>query len=258
MNNKVILVSIDGMRPDGLAACGNRFLLELAENGVSCLESRTVMPSVTLPCHSSLFFSVDADRHGITTNLWMPPVRPIPGISDVVKNAGGICGMFYNWEQLRDLASPGVNERTYYERIHTETNDSDGRVTEQCIDFIRQNDPDFVFLYLGVTDEKGHKHGWMSQEYLDAIAYASECVRKVYDACEGRYHIIITADHGGHDRSHGTDLKEDMVIPIIFWGALFEHGKKISGVSIKDIAPTIADVFGIRKPEDWEGHSVLC
>ena len=30
MENKVILISIDGMRPDGLRACGNPYVKELA------------------------------------------------------------------------------------------------------------------------------------------------------------------------------------------------------------------------------------
>lgn len=257
MKNKVILISIDGMRPDGILSCGNDYLVKLAEEGSSCFSSSTIMPSVTLPCHSSLFFSVDAERHGITTNTWMPMVRPIPGISDVVCNAGGICGMFFNWEELRDLSRPGSNERTYYERIHTGSTQADDHVTEECISFMKDSSPDFIFLYLGTTDEEGHKHGWMSPEYLSAIAHASDCVRKVREAAGNDYHIIITADHGGHDRIHGTDMPEDMTIPIIFWGSTFEAGKKLTGVSIKDIAPTIADVMDLRRPNDWEGNSIL-
>ena len=33
MKNKVILVSIDGMRPDGVMQCGNPFVEELMKNG---------------------------------------------------------------------------------------------------------------------------------------------------------------------------------------------------------------------------------
>ena len=36
------------------------------------------------------------------------------------------------------------------------------------------------------------------------------------------YTVIITADHGGHDRMHGTDMAEDMTIPMFFIGADFE------------------------------------
>ena len=44
--------------------------------------AQTVMPSVTLPCHMSLFHSVAPDRHGILTNTYTPQVRPINGICE--------------------------------------------------------------------------------------------------------------------------------------------------------------------------------
>ena len=91
----------------------------------------------------------------------------------------------------------------------------------------------------------------------DAIANASACIRRVQEAAGDGYHLIITADHGGHDRIHGTDCPEDMTIPIIFYGARFEAGKKLQGVSIKDIAPTVAELMQLRRPADWEGVSVL-
>jgi hypothetical protein len=40
------------------------------------------MPSVTLPCHTSMFRGVTPERHGITTNTWTPQVRPVPSIID--------------------------------------------------------------------------------------------------------------------------------------------------------------------------------
>ena len=46
MKNKVILVSIDGMRPDGVIQCGNPYVEELMKTGSYTLEAKTVMPSV--------------------------------------------------------------------------------------------------------------------------------------------------------------------------------------------------------------------
>lgn len=47
--------------------------------GSYSLRARTVMPSVTLPCHMSLFHSVDPGRHGILTNTYVPQARPRGG-----------------------------------------------------------------------------------------------------------------------------------------------------------------------------------
>jgi hypothetical protein len=42
-----------------------------------------------------------------------------------------------------------------------------------------------------------------------------------------------------------------------FTESIFEHGKEIEGVSLLDIAPTIAKLLGIPPEQEWEGKSVL-
>ena len=100
----------------------------------------------------------------------------------------------------------------------------------------------------------------MSEPYLGYIHVAIENVKRVYEAIQevrektgDNYTLIITADHGGHDRLHGTQMKEDMTIPTFFIGDRFEPGKQISDVSILDLAPTIADIMGVPIPREWEG-----
>ena len=64
MAEKVILILTDGMRPDALTSCGHPFVEKMKEMSTYTLGARTVMPSITLPCHMSLFHSVDPARHG--------------------------------------------------------------------------------------------------------------------------------------------------------------------------------------------------
>lgn len=52
---KVILILADGLRPDALEACGHPYGKKILEKGSYSLEAETVYPSVTLPCHMSLF-----------------------------------------------------------------------------------------------------------------------------------------------------------------------------------------------------------
>ena len=108
------------------------------------------------------------------------------------------------------------------------------------------------------TDEKGgHDNGWMSEEYLRRISMAIEYVKRVYEAAGEEYMIIVTADHGGHDRSHGSEMPEDMTIPMFFIGKSFEPGRKISGISILDLAPTIAELMSVRRAPEWEGKAII-
>ena len=57
--SKVFLALLDGMRPDSLTTCNHPFFRELLSTSRYSMNMRTVMPSVTLPCHMSLF-------HGVT------------------------------------------------------------------------------------------------------------------------------------------------------------------------------------------------
>src|SRR6187397_1910036 len=100
----VVLIMLDGARPDALTTARCPALTSLRERGSSTLKARSVMPSVTLPCHTSVFHSVPPTRHGITTNILTPMARPLPGLVEVARAAGKRTAFFYNWEELRDLA----------------------------------------------------------------------------------------------------------------------------------------------------------
>jgi len=256
MPEKVVLVLVDGLRPDGLAQCGHPFAKKLVAESSHALDAATVFPSVTLPCHMSLFHSVDPDRHGILSNTYVPQVRPITGLFDQLDTFGKVCGFFYNWEELRDLARPGHLHTSLYMNLHQSEN-TDDRLTDACIDFVKDVLPDFTFLYLGQTDEVGHDKGWMSESYLKTVSNAVSCIERLCNALPEGYTLIVTADHGGHERSHGSTMPEDMVIPILFCGPKFEKNRKLENVSIKDIAVTVAKLLEVPAVREWEG-TALC
>lgn len=254
---KVILISIDGMRPDGLLNCKNPYLDTLLKESTYTLDAKTVLPSVTLPCHMSMFYSVTPERHGITTNLYTPPVRPIDGLFEQLGKANKMSAMYYGWGPIRDVARPELLKASEYIWAYSFDN-TDKMLTESACRYIEKAEPDFVFLYMVETDEKGgHDNGWMSEAYLECINKAIDNVKTVVEKFGDKYTVIVTADHGGHDRAHGSDMAEDVTIPIMFRGNKFEKGKNISGVSILDLTPTIADVMEINASEEWEGKSIL-
>lgn len=257
MNKKVILISIDGMRPDGLKMCGNSYVQELEKMCSYTYNASSMNPSVTFPCHFSMTHSVTPQRHGILSNTYVPQVRPVKGIFEKISDAGGVSAMFYGWEPLRDIALPGTLKFATY--INAYMQDScDTVLTDKAIKLISAHKPDFVFLYMVETDEKGgHDNGWMSQEYLRRISIAIDNVKRIIEKFGEEYSVIVMADHGGHDRSHGTELPEDMTIPLFFRGPDFVPGQTIPNASLLDIAPTIAEVMGIVPDREWEGRSLL-
>ncbi|MBQ3590366.1 MAG: sulfatase-like hydrolase/transferase, partial [Clostridia bacterium] len=134
---------------------------------------------------------------------------------------------------------------------------TDGKLTDLALDRMEKSRPDFVFLYMVETDEKGgHDNGWMSPAYLGCISAAIDNVKRVYEAFGDEYTVIVTADHGGHERSHGSDMPEDVTSPMFFLGKRFAAGKALEGVSILDLTPTIADILNVNPAPEWEGKSL--
>ena len=243
---KVLLILVDGMRPDSLP--GVPEAEEMKKKAAFAPAAETVFPSVTLPCHMSLFHSVDPGRHGTTTNTYMPQVRPIRGLCEVIAAAEKSSAFVYNWEQLRDLSRPAsLKEAVFVSGREYGWEEANRRVTDAAVKIIAAGETDFTFVYLGWVDEAGHAEGWMGEEYMRAVRASWQSIDRIVGAIPAgeEYAVIVTADHGGHDRSHGTEMPEDMTIPIFFMGKPFTPGTLLEKVSIKDIAPTAAALLGL-------------
>lgn len=254
---KVLLILVDGMRPESIAACGSGYAKAMLEScRFSTVNAQTVFPSVTLPCHMSLFHSVAPQRHGILTNTFVPMARPVDGLVEKLHSAGKTCAFYYTWEQLRDVAQPGKLDYSFYSSMfHGRGAEADREATDAAIHAIKTVKPDFVFLYLGWADETGHRYGWLGKEYLSVVNDEWGNIKRAIAAAPDEYKIIITADHGGHDMNHGSELAEDMTIPVI----VPEHGESdefiTDQINIIDIAPTIAKWLGVAADEQWAGKS---
>lgn len=253
MNRKVVLILADGMRPDAMKSLP--YAKKLMAESAYTMKARTVFPSVTLPCHMSLFLGVPPERHGITTNLYMPPVRPVDGILEQLKAANKTSAVYYDWEPLRDLWRPGSVNHAVFCKENYEV--SDELNTADLIEYMSTHSPDFVFLYLGFPDDAGHGFGWMSDEYMRAVKCAWTHIEHIVEKYRDEYTFIITADHGGHDRNHGTQLTEDMTIPLILSGPDFTPGEITREVSIMDITPTITKLMEANPSPEWEGNPLI-
>lgn len=252
----VVFILIDGLRPDAIApaACPN--LKALIARGAATLQASSIMPSMTLPCHTSIFHSVPPARHGISTNTWSPMVRPLPGLFDQAKLAGKRCAFLYNWEELRDLGRPGSLELSFF-RNSSYQPDGDDMIADAAARLLPGAGYDFAFVYLGTVDVAGHFYGWMSDQYLAQVARADAALGAIVAALPDDTAYLLQSDHGGHDRTHGTEMPEDMTIPWLAAGPGIRAGHTIeASVSLLDTAPTLARLIGLPPHHEWEGRCV--
>lgn len=141
------------MRPDGMLQADTPVRDRIRSSGAHTLSARTVMPYIMLPCHASLFLGVRPARHGITTNFWAPPARPVPGLFDVLQNAGFVTAFFYNWEQLRDISCPGSLNASFMLKNCKKDSTFDTAVSQLAATLLQNQPFNFTFIYLVGTEQ---------------------------------------------------------------------------------------------------------
>lgn len=262
MPSKALLIILDGCRPDAIHTTHTPRLDSLWQTGAYTWSARTIMPSVTLPSHNTMFRSIAPEKHGVKAdNIHKPSAQAFPSIIDVAKLNNKSTAMIYSWEQLRDLNAPGSTDFTYCANAIYGV-DNDTAIATTAAAYITDKRPDMAVLYLGDIDIMGHLYGWMSAEQLAALELNDKAVGIVLDALDrsglrNDYTILVQADHGGHETDHGTDMPEDMTIPWFVNGPGVKRGYAIQGqVNIRDTAPTLAHILGIPQPDHFEGQPV--
>jgi bisphosphoglycerate-independent phosphoglycerate mutase (AlkP superfamily) len=120
-----------------------------------------------------------------------------------------------------------------------------------------------LFVHLADPDRAGHDTGWMSETYGRAVTASDTAVGRLVAAADttfgkGNYTVIVIADHGGHERNHGSDDPRDVTIPWIAWG----RGVKASElpgdvIRTMDTASTVLWLLGVKEPTEWSGSPVV-
>jgi predicted AlkP superfamily pyrophosphatase or phosphodiesterase len=77
-------------------------------------------------------------------------------------------------------------------------------------------------------------------------------------APDGSVRFVVTLDRfnywsGARVAMHGSPWDQDAWVPVLFWGGPFRHGVIDDRVRVVDMAPTLADILGIRPLEPLDG-----
>lgn len=127
--------------------------------------------------------------------------------------------------------------------------------------YLETERPHLLFIHLGDPDHAGHDAGWMSGKYGEAVQRVDASLAKIIRMAEqsfgpGGFTLIVTADHGGHDRDHGSSDPRDVTIPWIAWGRSVAPAMLARRVQTFDTAATVLWLLGVQKPESWAGLPV--
>ena len=239
----ILIITIDGLRPDAMALVQPPNLLALAARGAHTMAARTVIPPNTLPAHASLVSGVDPALHGITWGDYRPERGPIsvPTLFTLAKAAGMRTALVCGKNVFRQLDAPGSIDH------FADLNGGDQAVASEAIANLAGYR--LMLVHFADVDLTGHQAGWMSDAYLRAIGAADEAVGRLLAAVPATTAVIFTSDHGGSGRDHLSTADVDMTIPWMIAGPGVRSGLVLGGtVDIKDTAATAARVLGLQMP----------
>ncbi|WDO13308.1 2,3-bisphosphoglycerate-independent phosphoglycerate mutase [Flavobacterium sp. WW92] len=123
---------------------------------------------------------------------------------------------------------------------------------------LEKEEVDFVCLNFANGDMVGHTG--VMEAAIKACEAVDKCAEKVITAAlEHNYTTIVIADHGNCETMINPDGSPNTAhttnpVPIIL---VDKELKLISNGVLGDIAPTILDLMGIKKPEAMTQHSLL-
>lgn len=270
---RVVLISVDGIRTDGLQKAKTPAIDALFSEGSFSWTTRDVMPSITLPNWTSHLVGAGPEQHGVVENVWSPKKNRIPptvvdadgyypSVFQVLKEqVPGVKTAFYwNWRPLINPYNPKHFDESFFEE-----NDAFSESYAKALDFLKANReaPTLVFLYDVHTDHAGHRHKWMSPQYIKSIEEVDEAVGKLVEQmkAEGLFegtHFFFLTDHGGVGNGHGGVSKAEMIVPWGIVGPGIRRGHILTEVTDTiNTAPTICRLFGVEKlPQCWQGKVV--
>ena len=265
----VFIISFDQGAPAGIAKADMPVFKKLAAQGAHTWEAYTIVPSLTLPSHTSMLTGVGIQKHQIDWNDYQPNKGKVqvPTIFSLAKEKGFTTAMFVAKEKFQHLNLPGSVDRFIYPK----NDESCGSVAREFANSVASLKPGLCFIHFGDPDVKGHAFGMNSPEKMQAFADTDKALGVILDAVDKAgltqsSVFILTADHGGHDTkdnngitrgTHGSSSPDDVTIPWIAWGKGVKPGFAITAAVVQyDTAATALWLLGIPVPENFWGRPV--
>lgn len=213
----VILVSIDGLRPDYLDRGVSPVLNGLAARGARPPFMRPSFPSVTFPNHYTLVTGLRPDHHGIVANTMEDP--DIPGVQFSMSNRDATTDRRW-WDGGEPIwvtaEKHGIRTGTMFwpgseAAVHgvrpSEWKPFDAKVSnvdrvDTVLGWLNKPSPrrpGLVTLYFDEVDHEGHENGPDSPEVTKAVGDIDRAIGHLVDGLAARHidaDIVVVSDHG--------------------------------------------------------------
>ena len=265
---RLMIISVDGLRPDMLLRCDTPNMHALFRIGSFTFWAQTTALATTLPSHTSMLTGVIPRRHEIEWNKDLPLREPVypryPTLFEVAREHGYTTAMAAGKSKFHTLAKPGTLDWFW---ITDSEKTQDPQVVDEAIQIIRAHRPQVMFVHLPTNDNVGHAEGWGSPAQENAVEAADKEVGRLLGVLDELHlrdqtAIILTADHGGAGLMHKPDDPRSRNIPWIITGPgirrNFDLTKYLSLViNTEDTFATSCYLLGIPTRADLDGKPII-
>jgi len=265
----VFIISYDQGNPDLIEKTDLPLFHEMVAEGAHTWEAYTVVPSLTLPSHTSMLTGVGVQKHQILWNDYEPyrGFVKTPTIFAIAKQHGLTTAMFVGKEKFKHLDVPGTVDTFVWPKP-----DSGAKAVAAAFAAkVGQLKPNLCFIHFADPDTAGHAYGAFSPEKVQALKDCDEALKTIKDAVAAAGILddsvfILTADHGSHDiknkdgktvGTHGSPDALDVTIPWVAWGKSVKKDYTVTAPVVQyDTAATALWLLGLPVPESFWGRPV--
>jgi predicted AlkP superfamily pyrophosphatase or phosphodiesterase len=274
----VFIVSFDQAAPSNIAAATMPLFKQMTAEGAHTWEAYTIVPSLTLPSHTSMLTGVGVQKHQVIWNEW-DAAKPltVPTIFQLAKTAGLRTALIASKAKFKTFEQAGG-----IDTFIIPENYRCAGIAAEVAALLKKETPNLFFIHFGDPDFTGHQFGVNSPEKMTALAECDAALKTIREAIAAAgiadsSVMILTADHGGHDHSaaeladmvrhgqtspqigtHGAATSDDVTIPWVVWGKGVKTGFTITAPVIQyDTAATALWLLGVPLPESFWGRPVV-
>lgn len=253
----VVIIGMDGagayFRDTDTPRCD-----EIFAGGATTYKSLMALPTMSAQGWASILHGVLPEFHGLTNEIIAknpyPVNSPYPSVFRVAREAmpDAPLASFVEWNPI----NIGIVEDNI--GVVKGTGNDDAEVTGKILAYLNGNTPTLMFVQFSSPDDIGESYGFGTEIYLATISTVDALVGRIYDQLKLKGLLedtlfIVTADHGGINKSHGGDTDEEKYVFLGVAGKTVANGSIIDAEG-RDVAAIAAYALGLEFPETWTGH----
>ncbi len=245
--NKVLIIGIDGCRPDALVKGDTPNIDKLITQGTYSWDALNEGITSSGPGWSSILTGVWENKHKVTNNSFngnqydsYPHFFSYVERHDPDLHTVSIA----EWNPINNFIAIRFADKVINTTGPEET-------VNRTVSYLKSQDPDVLFVHLDTPDRYGHSYGFSPEiaEYVASIEKIDGDIGKIMAAVDSRpdranehWLVILTTDHGGKNTSHGGNSMEEKNVFVILSGDGVAR-QQIAKDSTKMVIEPVANCF---------------